>query len=691
MINIVPKLNNFNRIYLRNKAQTQLSEQEGNRVNVYKNELLLNVLKFDEHNQPINTEIPHLISIDIVSSQETMLEDKKLDGHNNGYGEMFQVVHGYHYEKEQTKNYVVSRQNASEGALVVYDSDYNQMFGFDGGAISFVDSDASRNFMAFIANKEVTERHSTGKIEELLVLNQKDFNIQSYHPLCKLHDKTEMLFVTCSDELVYLIEYRKFTYTENKDDTYSIYTIDPITGVRIGRGDLHLFAYDSIESKVDKKYYMANLFFEGNLTPEYGQMLYSGGDLYAPHGYHQVPIKVKVIEHTSCNSLMPCSQWLKYQGFKEEVLKPDEVEIMLLGIDSVGDKDVAISYLTVNEDNVVPDCGNEDIIDDNIWHLELPYSYHVDIINMGEGPQTSAFDSLDFKAFIRDFRAGCHVKTNWILSQPFAENGKRMTCTDKYIAIPMVLEPINFEVHPYFESTIVLFDKQTYAYVSYIELGKDYHINDSKDIIHPNPPIDCTKDIQEENQLLKIRMDIIILDIDSDCSQIAVSYRMKFKDYDQVPKASPITELGNPSIPEEQIYVEVFKDVTHAGECDRRSDLICERASKREWSVGTKKLSIIDIIGNSFALLSHEYNYVVYLFDSGMSASYYTWTLNGKVVQKTSKDNNINILFDQGGINILSVVVDLKSGKSIETTINVNVSTKLLPSTGLYPSQGLYP
>ena len=310
MNNIVPKLNDFNRVYLRNRSQSADSEQEGNRVNIYKNELLLNVLKFDRSGEPVNTKIPHMISIDIRTKHETILSDKGLDGHNNGYGEMFQVVHGYHYEKEHTKNYVVSRQNADEGALVVYDAHYKQMFGFDGGAISFVDSDASRNFMAFIANKKITERHTTGKIEELLILNQKDFAVESYHNLCKLHDKTEMLFVTCSDEMVYLIEYRKFTFTENKDDTYSIYTIDPSTGVRIGRGDLHLFAYKPGSASGETKYYMANLFFEGNLSTEYGQMLYSEGDRYAPHGYHQTGIKVKVKEHTSCNSMMPCSQWL---------------------------------------------------------------------------------------------------------------------------------------------------------------------------------------------------------------------------------------------------------------------------------------------------------------------------------------------------------------------------------------------
>ena len=140
-----------------------------------------------------------------------------------------------------------------------------------------------------------------------------------------------------------------------------------------------------------------------------------------------------------------------YQGFHEEVIKPDEVEMMILGIDSVGDKDLAISYITVNEDSIVPECGNKDIIDENRWHIDMPYNYHIDIINMGEGPRTAAFDSLDFKAFIRDFRSGCHVKVNWVLSSPFAENGKRLTCTDKYIAVPMILEPLNFEEHPYFE------------------------------------------------------------------------------------------------------------------------------------------------------------------------------------------------------------------------------------------------
>ena len=81
-------------------------------------------------------------------------------------------------------------------------------------------------------------------------------------------------------------------------------------------------------------------------------------------------------------------------------------------------------------------------------------------------------------------------------------------------------------------------------------------------------------------------MDTVILDIDSDCAQIAVSYRMKFKDYAQIPQPSPAIEGGENRITEEQIYVEVFKDATHAGECDRRSDLICERVDNRSWKVG---------------------------------------------------------------------------------------------------------
>ncbi len=582
--------NDFERIFLRHEIGHEDKMIFGMRIDIFMHELVLNHT-FPNDDGYDGEEYPHqLLTIDIENNKEKIITDNNLTG-DSKYGDRFHILHGYRHKKVFDKHFFVTRA-ARTNNVTVYDEQFNDEFGFAKNSIAFIDSDANKNVVAFISRKSdhpivVPEKPVDSSvmdmdtfvgitaIDELYVMNQYDADIQNFYKLCRTTERTDMVSVACGDDFVYLLEHHKFDRGEIHDDFYSIYTIEPNTGKRVGRADLALFSGKTSVVKDDESN-TSYEYFEDNLTGGYGKSYYGDDSKYQPHDYHNKKNIVKVGSRTSCNTAMPCSQFLEGKAIIER-LEREELFITVLGIDSIGGTKLAVSYITYGG-GYLNDC------DTNTHALGKPF-YNIDIIDMSHRVEEFAYDTLDLAAFNRDYHNECEGVLHWEIDFPFATSGKLVTCTENYIAVPLMLKPIDFDNTPHVESVIALFDRTTNEYISYIKLGKDYHVEHSTEVLHPNPPIVCTDDDEDEEETIHIKMDVIILDIDSDCSQIAVSYVMRYTE-----GASIAYNENSPIQPGEfQIYTEVFKDLKSDSVCQKRIVPFCEKAENRDWKVGTNR------------------------------------------------------------------------------------------------------
>jgi hypothetical protein len=415
-----------------------------------------------------------------------------------------------------------------------------------------------------------------GFLDELYIVNQYQIDHKEFHKVCRTHELSEMLSVACGSDYVYLLEEHLFDQNKLSDDVYSIYAIDPKTGIRIGRADIALFTGNTYEKKMDSTKNYAMQYFPGELSGEYGIMHYAPGSLYAPHDYHQKGVLVEVGERTSCNALMPCSQFLPGPAAPAAKIVREELYMEILGIDSVGGHDLAISYITFG-DGLPDKCG--------VIKNELGQKYYnIDIMHMSSNETEFAYDSLDLFAFGRDYSHSCVEKFQWEIDIPYSKAGKLVTYTNKYIAVPLLLRPIDFDKTPHVESVIALFDRETHAYHSYIKLGKDYHRDDTHEVVHPNQPVHCGEETEKPPlKMLDIKMDVVIIDIDSDCDQIAVTYSMRFN---KEHMGGQIATYFPPPSDTYQIYTEVFRDEDHLMNCDAINVPVCDKPAGRGWKVG---------------------------------------------------------------------------------------------------------
>ncbi|MCK5848002.1 MAG: hypothetical protein KAH01_02245, partial [Caldisericia bacterium] len=435
--------------------------------------------------------------------------------------------------------------------------------------IAYIDSASSRNSAAFISRKKYQYHSSENISDELTLINQYDIENEKYLNICQTHEASEMISVGISDTKVYLLEILHGDEERCTKDIFSVYTIDQETGKKIGRADIVMRTGEYLEPEGNGLFYIANEYFPGNLEAGYGIMYYNEESLYKPHGYHDLGVQKKMKIMTSCNNLMPCSQYIESGAFREEI-EQDEVLIHIIGIDWISNNKIAFTYTTYEER---PEWRIE--IGEYFDHQGL--IYHIDIIDLSAGPIANAFDTLNFRELELDIRTKCHSKHEWIVSRPHSLNGKRLTCTDKYIAVPVELSPVSFEKEIHKESVIALFDRTTLEYVSFIELGKDLNKDESISIVRPDDITICN---DSEPIYIDLKMNAEIIDITSDCSQIAVSYIMSYghennTDEDQV-------DEGAHSF----MYIEVFEDTMETKECHKVRIPVCDRAKSRDWKVG---------------------------------------------------------------------------------------------------------
>jgi len=609
MEHIKIKPNGFKRIYLRHETGIAGDMIWGMRIDIYRHELVLNHTYFYDDEYEGLKSYPHeLMAIDVATGKETIHKDNVLIA-DAQYGDRFHILHGYHNQKVFDKHIFVTRLGENNN-ICVYDGDLKEEFGMCEKSIEFVDSDASKNTVAFISKKEVIlepggelehiveidpftqlpkiKKHdlkALGFLDELYIINQHEIDDKKFHKLCRTHELSEMLSVAVGSDYVYLLEEHLFDQDKHMDDLYSIYAIDPKTGMRIGRADLALFSgktyTEAHDINDDKKAWQ---YFPGNQTGGYGVMLYQGGSIYAPHNYHQVSEYVSVGARTSCNGTMPCSQYLPGPAIETVVVR-EELCMEVLNIDSVGGHELAISYIT---------CGSGDKDACGVVHNELGDKfYHIDIMHMSSKDEEFAYDSLDLMAFGEDYSHSCTDRFQWEIDIPYSREGKLVTYTEQYIVVPLVLKPIDFDKTPHLESVIVLYERESHAYHSFIKLGGDYHRDDTHEVVHPNQPPNCDPDVVAPPLTkIDIKMDVVIIDIDSDCDQIAVTYGMRFnQDYLDI-KHKVAHELAKivvdfpPKSNSYQIYTEVFRDEDHEFNCDAIELPVCERAGLRNWSTG---------------------------------------------------------------------------------------------------------
>ena len=584
MKHIDKKPHNFERVYLNHESGHDDQMVYGMRLDIFMDELVLNYTYINP-DYAENTYPHQLKSINISSGAEKILEDTKLQD-DSGYGDMFHVVRSLN----DSDSYIVSRVSARDN-LIMYSESFKAEVSLADHAMKFIDSDSGSDVTAFIlrkgfmSNLSLIEGSLLDTKDELIIMKKDAAKAEDFYQICRTTKHTEMVSVSCGEKYIYLLELHNFDRGVEMDDRYSIYTIDKDSGKRIGRADLAL--YNGKQNQVlDADSNMALEYFSDNLSAEYGTSYYNEG-IYQPNDYHDKGKLVSVGSRTSCNSAMPCSQFTSGVDI-ESILEKEELYIDVLGIDSIGGTKLAISYITYGG-GYADECDKTDL------KLGDPY-YNIDIMDISFSSEEAARDSLDLNKFHEHYSHECDLERKWEIDYPMSFSGKLVTCTDQYIAVPLVLKPIDFERTVHFKSVIALYNKQTHEYVSYIRLGRDYHLNDTSEINHPRPPVDCGNNNVDT---IKTKMNVFILDIDSDCSQIAVSYIMKYpsgkpnddsnaKDIIKDNNEEGNNEEGN-NKSEFVIYTEVFKDNKHTKSCHEDEILYCEKSSLRSWHVGIEK------------------------------------------------------------------------------------------------------
>ena len=154
MEHIEVKPNGFERVYLRHETGVAGDMIYGMRIDIYRDELVLNSTYFyDAEYDGLDTYPHELLFIDTKNRKETIRKDNSLKN-DSEYGDRFHILHGYKNQKVLDKHIFATRLSENNN-ICSYNKDFKEEFGMCSNSIAFVDSDASKNIVAFISKKEV--------------------------------------------------------------------------------------------------------------------------------------------------------------------------------------------------------------------------------------------------------------------------------------------------------------------------------------------------------------------------------------------------------------------------------------------------------------------------------------------------------------------------------------------------------
>ena len=547
------------------------SELLGTNIDISQNILIVNNTPYDESFTPFYNGKAFLGEIDTVSHIVNYYDREHKDGteynENNerGYG---QTIHSIN--RASADRLIVATRlpfDYAYGSVIVLDNEYNELYNLCNGVQGFIAS--SKKYNSGVSLVAKTKNPAGHENTELVIINKHghSFNIKN-----DLH-LTEMLSCASGDDSTYMLQYSSLTSGKKKDIIFTVYEFDNNTGKKIDKISIS-FGNNTPPFKVSDNNIKTKAYFADNLSGEYGLMYSSGGN-YAPHDYHDKGKIAYVSERTSCNAMMPCSQWIKsddkIQASQASQAPSNDSLICMKGIDYVDKGILAVSY---NEDLDIASC------------CETRIDCAIDIFDIRENQKSKLLKRLNLNSFTIDYNKSYMDNQSWTIKDLSTISGQRMVVTDKYIVIPVLVEPRNLKVSLHMESALAFYDKETYHYIGHQKIGKDYHDENTLTILHPNKDLFC----DDESADFILYMDIVILDIDTDGDRVAISYSMSYNEL-----YIPSSTIENPQDFEKYfpalLYKEVYTPYYYYNMKSVSNSIlpVCERAENRYWRVGIEQ------------------------------------------------------------------------------------------------------